>query len=205
MNPGLGSWISALMALPAEERAYSIEEALRSPVGRALRGQAGGWMLAFTPVDWLVPEAARRWRPLVAEALQFVFSRLPDARLAAKIAGQLELPPDTPPGRRLVRLLSRMPALQKLGQVLARNRRLDPALRQALTELENGISDIDPAEVHAMIVDRLGERLTRYEVEVETTLLSEASVSAVVRFTWRQPDRERERGVFKALKPYVRS
>ena len=35
-------------------------------------------------------------------------------------------------------------------------------------------------------------------------MLSEASVSAVIRFTWKNPDRERQRGVFKVLKPYVR-
>ncbi len=36
------------------------------------------------------------------------------------------------------------------------------------------------------------------------TILKEASVSAVVRFTWRNPDTgRRERGVFKVLKPHI--
>lgn len=203
MQPALASWIAGLSALPAPQRAQAIEAALRSPVGRAMRQDAGGWITSLTPVDWLVPDSARRWRPLVADALQFVFSRLSDARLAAKIAEQLELPADTPPERRLIRLLSRMPALQKAGQVLARNRRLAPELRDALTELENSIRDVDPAEIRDLIVSTLGARLAEYDVEIDAGILSEASVSAVVRFTWRRPDRERERGVFKVRKPGI--
>jgi ubiquinone biosynthesis protein len=49
----------------------------------------------------------------------------------------------------------------------------------------------------------LGKRLADYAVELEPAILSEASVSAVIRFTWNCPGREREQGVFKVLKPYV--
>ena len=49
----------------------------------------------------------------------------------------------------------------------------------------------------------MGKRLTAYAVELEPAILSEASVSAVIRFTWNHPGREREQGVFKVLKPYV--
>jgi ubiquinone biosynthesis protein len=38
---------------------------------------------------------------------------------------------------------------------------------------------------------------------MEDAILSEASVSAVIRFTWKNPDREREQGVFKVLKPHI--
>src|SRR4051812_39874255 len=182
-----------------------IEGLLRSPAGRTARRNAGGWIGSLIPIDWLVPRSAERWRPLVADALQFVFSRLSNARLAAKIAEQLALPADTAPETRLIRLISRMPALQKIGQVLARNRRLAPSLRQALTTLENGITDVSYPEIRALIEKQLGESVSRYSVRLADTILSEASVSAVVRFTWKSGERERERGVFKALKPYVRS
>ena len=44
----------------------------------------------------------------------------------------------------------------------------------------------------------------RYDVRIDGTLLSEASVSAVLRFTWRNPESaRRERGVFKVLKPHI--
>jgi ubiquinone biosynthesis protein len=161
------------------------------------------WVSRMVPVEFLVPESGRKWRPLVEDAFQYLFSHLSASRLSAKVAEQIELPPDTPPERRLIRLISRMPGLQKIGQVLARNRRLSPKLRDALTELENGMSDVTAPEIRAVIVAQLGERLKRYQVELESSLLSEASVSAVIRFTWKNPNRERERGVFKVLKPYV--
>ena len=87
--------------------------------------------------------------------------------------------------------------------MLARNRRLAPKLRRALSELENGMSDVTLEEIRGLIEERLGKRLTAYAVELEPAILSEASVSAVIRFTWNHPGREREQGVFKVLKPYV--
>ncbi len=195
---GLGQ----LAALPPADRTSAVE-ALLETGGEMWRRQVGAWITRIVPVEVLVPDAAARWRPLVLDAIQFVFSRLSRHRLAVKLVEQSELPADTPPEQRLVRLISRMPALQKMGQVLARNRRLAPALRSALIELENGMSDMTPGEVHALIAEQLGPLLQEYSVRIEPSILSEASVGAVVRFTWRDGDRERERGVFKVLKPYV--
>ena len=93
----------------------------------------------------------RRWRPLVRDAMQFVVMQLSSERLAPKVVEQLELPTDTPPERRLLRLIARVPGLQKIGQVLARNRELHPPLRRALSELENGISDVTVSEIRHII------------------------------------------------------
>jgi ubiquinone biosynthesis protein len=162
------------------------------------------WIESVIPVEIFVPESAARWRPLVSDAIQFIFSNLSPGRLQAKMAEQMALPPDTPPERRLLRLITKMPGLQKIGQVLARNPRLPPALREALTELENGMSDVTADEVRAIVIDRLGGRLQRYHVELDEQILSEASVSAVIRFRWRDRGRrEPDRGVFKVLKPHV--
>jgi ubiquinone biosynthesis protein len=90
-----------------------------------------------------------------------------------------------------------------VGQVLARNRRLPPALREALSELENGMSDVTAEEIRAIIRSRLEDRLESFAVELEPVILSEASVSAVMRFTWRNPGREPDHGVFKVQKPYI--
>ncbi len=157
----------------------------------------------FVPVDTLVPRSAMRWRPLVEDSLRFIFSRLSAERISAKLAAQLALPLETPPEKRLILAISKMPGVQKIGQVLARNRRIPPALRNALAELENGMSDTTVDEIHAIIRDRLGDRLARYAVRLDDRILSEASVSSVIRFSWKKSDRERERGVFKVLKPYV--
>ncbi len=182
----------------------AVETVLKSRAGPLLREKMGKWIVELLPVEIIVPEVYAQWRPLVRDAMLFVVSRLSDARLAPKLVEQLELPAHTPPESRLLRLIAKMPGLQKLGQVLARNRHLHPSLRGALSVLENGISDVNPEEIHAIILEQLGPRLKTCAVEVETVIFSEASVSAVVRFTWWNPDiRQRERGVFKVLKPHI--
>jgi ubiquinone biosynthesis protein len=94
--------------------------------------------------------------------------------------------------------------LQKIGQVLARNRHFDPRFRRALSELENGISDVSAADICSIISTELGPRIKRYGVKMDSAILAEASVSAVLRFTWRNPaNGRRERGVFKVLKPHI--
>jgi ubiquinone biosynthesis protein len=204
IDPGpLALWAGMFAAADPAARIPTVEAALKSRRGRYWRAEIGKWIGRLVPVEILVPDSAQRWRPLVRDAFQFLFERLSDRRLATKVVQQFELSADTPPEQRLLRLVNKMPGLQKVGQVLARNRRLSPKLRGALSELENGMSDVTPEEIRSLIEARLGKRLTDYAVEVEPAILSEASVSAVIRFTWNSPGREREQGVFKVLKPYV--
>ncbi len=167
------------------------------------REEIGKRVTSMIPVETLVIERYQKWRPLVKDALEFIFSHLSEQRLSAKIAEQLALAGDTAPERRLIRLISKMPGLQKLGQVMARNRRLSPALRRALTDLENGMADATVGEIRAILEEGLGERLARYGVEMEDAIFKEGSAGAILRFTWQVPGGERERGVFKVLKPYV--
>jgi ubiquinone biosynthesis protein len=183
----------------------AIKTVLRSPAGKLLRAEVGRWIVQkIAPVEVLVPETYRQWRAPVRDCMLFVVSRLSAARLAPKILEQIEEPADTPPETRLLQLIAKVPGLQKLGQVIARNRHLSSALRNALTELENGIHDVTAEQVCAIIRQELGPRLETFGVEMEPEILSEASVSAVVRFTWKDPQSgERQRGVFKVLKPYI--
>src|ERR1035438_9876000 len=204
IDPGpLALWASMFAAGDPAGRISTVEAALKSRRGLYWRGEIGKWIGRLVPVEILVPDSARRWRPLVRDAFQFLFERLSDRRLATKVVQQFELSADTAPEQRLLRLVNKMPGLQKVGQVLARNRRLAPKLRRALSELENGMSDVSVEEVRRLIEERLGKRLKAYAVELEPAILSEASVSAVIRFTWNHPGREREQGVFKVLKTYV--
>ncbi len=157
------------------------------------------------PLDTLVPNVYVNWRPVIRDAVTYVGSRLPVDRLIPKLLRQMMLPAEMPLEQRLFILLSKMPSLQKIGQIVARNPNLDPAFRAQLTRLENGIEDVTPTEIRDTLNEELGKYLTIYRVEVEEVALAEASVSAVVRFTWMNPvSRKRERGVFKVLKPYVR-
>src|SRR5579862_1739413 len=187
------------------EKIRAIESGLRSPLGQSLRETMARWIVdEIVPVERLVPAAYIKWRPPVRDAMMFVVTRLSPARLAPKLLEQIELPPNTAPEIRLLRLIAKVPGLQKLGQVIARNRHLHPALRRALAKLENGIRDVNPEEIRAIVHKELGAKVQTYDVKVSTTILKEASVSAVVRFTWRDPNTGlRQRGVFKVLKPHI--
>jgi len=168
-----------------------------------MAGAELGSMARFVPVESLVPDAHAKWRPLVRDALQFVFSNLSADRLGVKIAEQMMLSVNTPPERRLLQLVARMPGLQKLGQVLARNRRLSPTLRLALEELENGMSDAEPGEIRDIVRQDLHGALRANAVEMAPGIYKEGSAAAILQFTWRNAGGDRERGVFKVLKPYV--
>lgn len=187
------------------ERISAIEGGLRSPLGRSLRNAMARWIVdVVVPVEKLVPAPYVKWREPVRDAMTFVVARLSPARLAPKLLEQLELPENTPAETRLLRLIAKVPGLQKLGQVIARNQHLRPALRSALARLENGIRDVEPQDIRAIIQRDLGPSLDTFAVTIEPAILSEASVSAVMRFTWRNPATgRRERGVFKVLKPHI--
>ncbi len=191
-------------ATPAEQ-ILAIEAGLRSPTGQSVRDAMAKWIVdVIVPVKRLVPEAYVKWREPVRDAMMFVVARLSPARLAPKLLEQLELPETTSAETRLLLLIAKVPGLQKLGQVIARNRHLRPALRNALARLENGIRDVKPEEIRVIIQQDLGLRLRTFEVNIAPVILSEASVSAVMRFTWRNPlNGRRERGVFKVLKPHI--
>ena len=187
------------------EKIRAIEAGLLSPLGQSVRETMAKWIVdEIVPVERLVPAAYIKWRPPVRDAMMFVVTRLSAARLAPKLLEQIELPPNTAPEVRLLRLIAKVPGLQKLGQVIARNRHLHPALRRALAKLENGIRDVNPDDIRAIVDKELGAKVQTYGVKLSTTILKEASVSAVVRFTWCDPDtRRRQRGVFKVLKPHI--
>jgi ubiquinone biosynthesis protein len=187
-----------------EEKTRAIESALAGGAGKFWREELGKWTVRMVPAELLVPEVHRHWRPLVRDAMLFVVARLSATRLAPKIVEQSTLPRDTPPEVRLLKFIAKVPGLQKIGQVLARNRNLDPKLRRALIKLENGISDMSIADLQAMIREQIKSQIKTYKIKVEPAILSEASVSAVVGFTWRNPQtHRRERGVFKILKPHI--
>ena len=191
-------------ATPAE-KIRAIEAGLRSPSGQSVRAAMAGWIVDdIIPVSQLVPEAYEQWRPPVRDAMMFVVTHLSPARLAPKLLEQIELPLKTTAEVRLLRLIAKVPGLQKLGQVIARNQHLHPALRRALAKLENGIRDVQPEDIRDIIQKALGPRMQTLSVRVAPRILKEASVSAVVRFTWRNPETgRRERGVFKVLKPHI--
>ena len=167
------------------------------------RREISQWIRRLVPIEALAPDIGPRWGPVIQDSIEYIFMHLSEQRLAMKIQEQMTLPVTAPPEVRLIRLISKMPGLQKIGQVVARNRRITPKLRAALSALENGMCDVTAAEIRGIIERRLGKRLARYSVKLAPDILSEASVSAVIRFSWRDRGREQQDGVFKVLKPYI--
>lgn len=148
-----------------------------------------------------VPEAYAPYRPLVMEGLLFFLERLSLPRQAQILAEQMKLPRSTPPARRLATLLRQCPTLHKLGQVLARDRRLAPELRESLQWLES-LEPTTPIGEIIAIIQREWGRVTGLETATEA--LAEASVAVVVPFVWRDSDTSSPRqGVFKVLRPGV--
>jgi ubiquinone biosynthesis protein len=196
--------MAIFLAMPTAARTNALVAILESAAGENFRQEASRWIVQALSVERLVPPQYAEWRPVVREAMLYFGSHLSTSRLAPKLVEQMELPVDTTPENRLLRLIAKVPALQKLGQVIARNRHLHPSVRRALTQLENGICDASAEEIRTIIVQNLGPKLAHYAVEIEDKIFLEASVSAVVRFTWYNPERrQREHGVFKVMKPYV--
>ncbi|MGE0825745.1 MAG: AarF/UbiB family protein [Candidatus Binatia bacterium] len=164
-----------------------------------------GMLLNFLlPLEQLVPEVYHEWRPIIRAAVAFLGTHLSLHRLLPKLISQLSLPADCPLEHRLVPLLAQMPTLQKLGQVIARNPRLDAVVRTELTRLENSIADFPPPAGQREVEQQLAEQIAEYAIDLANTYLAEASVSVVIPFTWTDPGTgKRTAGVFKVLKPYI--
>jgi ubiquinone biosynthesis protein len=148
-------------------------------------------------------EYARFCRPL-SSALAVFLGGLAEARQAAILADQAVLPADASAGQRLAMLARSCPALHKLGQILARDRRLPLELRSHLQELEALPPSIPSPTIEAILNRELGP-LDRLGLTLLPPALAEASVAVVIPFQdERAPeDGVARQGVFKVLKPGI--
>lgn len=188
----------------AEERDTAIQDIIAALDWDAHSEQIGQLLARFLPIEQLVPDIYADWRPIVSDAMFFIGSRLSAKRLLPKLLEQVMLPAETTLEQRLISFIAQMPSLQKLGQIIARNRNLDPGFRAELIRLENEIRDVDPQQIKTAIKQQLGARLKTYKVEIEALIHAEASVCALMRFSWRDQSNNKQQGVFKVLKPYIK-
>ncbi len=152
----------------------------------------------------IIPDAYRSYRQIVHDGILLFLSKLPVGRLAAIVSHQIFIDEQTSAEERLVELAKKIPTLHKLGQMIARNRYLDPRIRVWLVQLENGSYGTDAIVLCRGIEARLGPDKERFRIRTERRVLSEASVGGVVPFTWLSPGSKKEnRGVFKVLKPTI--
>lgn len=170
------------------------------------RSNAADDLLSATRPADLLPDLYSAYRPVVADGIRFILSRLSLSRLISLIGDQAEIDADATAAHRLICLARRLPTFHKLGQIIARNRHLDPTFRRWLVRLENGPPTIPMEAVEARVRDALGGDPSRYGVTLGPAPLAEASVSVVTPFAYGLADGGPVRyGVFKTLKPGVRA
>jgi ubiquinone biosynthesis protein len=156
-----------------------------------------GFLIDESALASVLPDAHARFRRPLGSALAVFLGGLPEARQAAILSDQASLPPDASASRRLAVLARSCPALHKLGQVLARDRRLPAELRRHLQELEALPPSIPAATIEALLTREFGP-LDRLGVTLLPPALAEASVAVVIPF--QEGTRQ---GVFKVLKPGI--
>ncbi|MGC8641712.1 MAG: AarF/ABC1/UbiB kinase family protein, partial [Isosphaeraceae bacterium] len=162
------------------------------------------WLVGDAVIGALLPAAYARYRRPIVAGLRRFLAGLPGQAVAEILADQTALPSNASPEERLVTLAERCPALHKLGQILARDRRLDPKLRRHLQRLESLPPTTPIATIRPTLEHDLGP-LERLGVELDAPPLAEASVAVVVPFRRGATARDgaAERGVFKILKPGI--
>jgi ubiquinone biosynthesis protein len=154
-------------------------------------------------VSPLVPQEYAEFRPLVTDSVLYFLERLPAPRLTQILAAQAALPADVSAEVRLADLIFHCPTLHKLGQVVARDRRLGPAMRRRLQGLES-LEPVTPvAAVASRIFDEIGADCVR-ALRIDAQALAEASVALVIPFTTEESDTHGPvKGVLKVLKPGI--
>ena len=154
-------------------------------------------MLDAIDFDALIPDAYKVYAPVFETAVRAFVGGLPEARLWEIAAVQADLGDDADPGERLVALARCCPVLHKIGQVMARDRHLDPGLTERLQTLEVLPPSADLDDLLPAIEREIGP-LAHLRVIVDEPPLAEASVAVVVPFR-----RDGIEGVFKLRKPGI--
>ena len=144
----------------------------------------------------LAADYAHFSRP-ISEALVVFLSGLPQDAQQQILATQAALPSTATTAERVRRLAQQCPVLHKLGQTLARDRRLDPALRCELRALESLPPSVPLETIRATLDQELGP-LDRLGIRLDQQAIAEASVAVVIGYR-----DERRSGVFKVLKPGI--
>jgi ubiquinone biosynthesis protein len=143
--------------------------------------------------------------PILHDSLLYFLDHLSEDRLLDKLVSLALLPPGTGRGEYLKEFVSKVPSLQKMGQIMARNPDLAPDYRKALQDLENGIHTMTRDELVQFITEDIGKpSLDKYQVQFADKILAEASVGAVIRAKCIPPETTAPReAICKVVKPYV--
>ncbi|MCA9072560.1 MAG: AarF/ABC1/UbiB kinase family protein [Planctomycetaceae bacterium] len=163
------------------------------------------WNFLFAHADFesVLGTTYARFAPPVKAGLATFLEGLPANEQSAILELQAGLPPETTLSERLGALARQCPVLHKLGQVLARDRRLSPEFRVQLRQLESLPPTIPVETIESTLTRELGA-VERLGVKLQPPL-AEASVAVVVPFEVESPlpTGTPNQGVFKILKPGI--
>ncbi|HPF37593.1 MAG TPA: AarF/UbiB family protein [Phycisphaerae bacterium] len=144
-------------------------------------------MRSFFSIESLIPQALDAYRALILAAFETFLAMAPPERAVELVAAQQSLPTDATSETRLVACMRCCPTLHKLGQVLARDKRLSQSLRTELQSLESLPSDRRVEEVRPVVERELGDAIQQYEIRLGPAALAEGSVAIAWPLTWRAP------------------
>ncbi len=153
-------------------------------------------------LEMVRPELAK-WEPFVHDSLIYFLHHLGPEEVLKRFLGQLRTSGDVDRGGRVLNFAEGMPILQKIGQILARNPSIPEDFRLSLQQLENSILTTEAETLISFIRADLGEeRIAAYRFELESKILAEASVGAVIAGSLTLPgEQSARRIVCKVIKP----
>jgi ubiquinone biosynthesis protein len=157
------------------------------------------WTSLFSSINFddLIPECYRKWQPFVSEGLAWFLSQLNDKKQRAILEEQVALGPFADAATRLETILRKCPTLHKLGQVLARDKRLDEKLRKRLQNLEMLTPAYSTEDVKKLLEK---EDVDLSNIVLAKEPLAEASVAVVIPFEFKDGNKTTT-GVFKVVRP----
>jgi ubiquinone biosynthesis protein len=153
----------------------------------------------------MVPPVYAPYEPAIVDSFVYFLKRLDVAKRSTIETTLQDLDFDQDPFLCLLVVLRECPTLHKLGQVLARDPRLDPEVRSHLQELETFPATISNEELTGLVEAELGSAMDTYQIDLVTSGAMEASIAYVIPAFWTSPGAERkQRAVLKILKPNLK-
>ncbi|MDM8525483.1 AarF/UbiB family protein [Desulfococcaceae bacterium HSG8] len=171
---------------------------------KKFRSRASEEIMRLTKPAEVIPNIYSEYRQIVRDGILFLLSNFSPQRLAGLVADQILLGENVTTEERLITLAMQIPTLHKLGQIIARNRNMEPSFKTWMIRLENDFHRTDIADVRKKISAEIDDDIITFSIRIADEILAEASVGIVVPFTWKAPGTDiRRKGVFKVLKPGV--
>ncbi len=162
------------------------------------------FLLNETLLASILPGEFSHFARPIRDGLSLFLGGLPEAQQMSILRAQATLPPTASFSQRITLLAQSSAVLQKLGQILARDRRLSAELRGYLGELESLPPSVPLPIIESTLARELGP-LDRRGVTLTPPAIAEASVAVVIPFRQkgRRPGEASTEGVFKVLKPGI--